>query len=43
MYEYDYEMLGEYIDEWAQKHLPKYHVMLKMLYGIDDIYSNLKR
>ena len=43
VYEYNYEMLGEYIDEWAKKHLPKYHVMLKMLYGIDDIYSKPKK
>ncbi len=43
IYEYDYEILSEYIDEWARKHLPKYHLMLKMLYGIDDIYSKPKK
>ena len=29
VYEYDYDILSEYIDTWAKKHLPKYDLMFK--------------
>ena len=43
VYEYNYDILSEYIDTWAKKHLPKYDLMFKMFFGIDDIYSKPKK
>jgi len=43
VYDYDYEKLGDYLDGWLRKYLPKYHLMFKMFYGLDDIYSKPKR
>ena len=43
VYEYNYDILSEYIDTWAKKHLPKYNLMFKMFFGIDDIYSKPKK
>jgi hypothetical protein len=43
VYDYDYEKLGEYIKGWLIKYVPKYHLMVEMFYGLDDIYSKPKR
>tara|TARA_B100001939_G_C16886186_1_gene593180 strand:- start:236 stop:1021 length:786 start_codon:yes stop_codon:yes gene_type:complete len=43
IYEYSYDKLGEYLDEWSKKYLPKHHLMLKMFFGLDDIYSKPKK
>ena len=42
VYDYDYEQLGEFIEDWLKKHIPKYYEMMLMLYGIDDVYSKPK-
>ncbi len=42
-YDYDYERLGDYLEGWLKKYLPKYYVMMKMFYGLDDIYSKPKK
>ena len=42
-YDYDYEKLGDYLEGWLEKYLPKHHVMMKMFYGLDDIYSKPKK
>jgi RNA polymerase sigma factor (sigma-70 family) len=42
IYDYDYEKLAEYFDQWFERHLPKYKDMMLMLYGIDDVYSKAK-
>ncbi len=42
VYDYDYEQLGQYIETWLAKHVPKYATMLLMLFGIDDVYSKPK-
>tara|TARA_R100000951_G_scaffold90821_1_gene79130 strand:- start:811 stop:1587 length:777 start_codon:yes stop_codon:yes gene_type:complete len=42
IYDYDYEQLGNYIEVWLDKHMPKYATMLLMLFGIDDVYSKPK-
>ena len=42
VYDYDYEQLGNYIETWLDKHLPKYKLMMLMLFGIDDVYSKPK-
>ena len=43
VYDFDYEKLGEYFDDWLQRHLPKYHLMVKMFFGLDDIFSKPKK
>jgi len=43
VYDYDYDKLGEYLDGWLEKYLPKHHRMFKMFYGLDDIYSKPKK
>ena len=43
VYDYEYEKLGEYLKAWLMKHVPKYHVMVEMFYGLDDVYSKPKR
>jgi len=43
VYDYDYEKLGDYLDGWLEKYVPKYHLMFKMFYGLDDIYSKPKK
>ena len=42
IYDYDYEQLGQYIETWLAKHVPKHATMLLMLFGIDDVYSQPK-
>lgn len=42
IYDYDYEQLGSYMEDWLAKHIPKYATMLLMLFGIDDVYSKPK-
>ena len=42
VYDYEYEKLAEFFNEWLEKHLPKYKEMMLMLYGIDDVYSKPK-
>ncbi len=42
VYDYDYEQLGQYIETWLAKHVPKHATMLLMLFGIDDVYSKPK-
>lgn len=42
VYDYEYEKLAEFYNEWLKKHLPKYWEMMLMLYGIDDVYSKPK-
>lgn len=42
VYDYDYEQLGQYIETWLAKHVPKHATMLLMLFGIDDVYSQPK-
>lgn len=42
-YDYDYDKLGEYLEGWLKKYIPKYHNMMKMFYGLDDIYSKPKK
>ena len=43
VYDYDYEKLGEFLKGWLLKYVPKYHTMIEMFYGLDDIYSKPKR
>jgi hypothetical protein len=43
VYDYDYEKLGDFLKGWLLKHVPKYHVMIEMFYGLDDIYSKPKK
>jgi hypothetical protein len=43
VYDFDYEKLGEYFDDWLLRHLPKYHLMVKMFFGLDDIFSKPKK
>ena len=43
VYDYDYDKLGEYLDGWLEKYSPKYHLMIKMFFGLDDIYSRPKK
>ncbi len=43
IYDYECEKLGDYLEGWLLKYLPKYHLMMKMFYGIDDIYSKPKK
>jgi hypothetical protein len=42
-YDYDYDKLGEYLEGWLKKYIPKYHNMMKMFYGLDDVYSKPKK
>ena len=42
VYDYGYLILGEYLDGWLLKHIPKYHQLIRMAYGLDDIYSKPK-
>ena len=42
-YDYDYEKLGDYLEGWLKKYTPKYHLMIKMFFGLDDIYSKPKK
>lgn len=42
VYDYDYEQLGQYIETWLAKHVPKHATMLLMLFGIDDVHSKPK-
>jgi len=42
VYNYDYEKLGEFLEGWLKKYIPKYHGMLEMFFGLDDIYSKPK-
>ena len=42
-YDYDYDKLGEYFESWLEKYVPKYHLMIKMFFGLDDIYSKPKK
>jgi len=43
IYDYDYEKLGDYLEGWLRKYLPKHHLMMKMFFGLDDIYSKPKK
>lgn len=43
VYDYEYEKLGEYLKGWLIKYVPKYHAMVEMFYGLDDVYSKPKR
>jgi hypothetical protein len=43
VYDYDFEKLGSFLDGWLLKYLPKYDLMMKMFYGIDDVYSKPKK
>ena len=43
VYDYDYEKLGVYLDSWLENYIPKYSLMIKMFYGLDDIYSKPKK
>jgi len=43
VYDYSYDKLGEYLEGWLKKHIPKYHLMIQMFYGLDDIYSKPKK
>tara|TARA_R110002126_G_scaffold61530_3_gene159058 strand:+ start:1408 stop:2184 length:777 start_codon:yes stop_codon:yes gene_type:complete len=43
VYDYDYEKLGDYLEGWLKKYTPKYHLMIKMFFGLDDIYSKPKK
>jgi|TARA_R110002096_G_scaffold50642_3_gene132734 hypothetical protein len=43
VYDYDYDKLGEYLENWLKKYLPKQHAMMGMFYGLDDIYSKPKK
>ena len=43
IYDYDYEKLGEYFEGWLKKYIPNHHLMFKMFYGLDDIYSKPKK
>jgi len=43
IYDYDYEKLGEFLKGWLLKYVPKYHIMLEMFYGLDDVYSKPKK
>jgi len=42
-YDYDYDKLGEYLEGWLKKYIPKYHNMMQMFYGLDDVYSKPKK
>ena len=42
-YDYDYEKLGDYLEGWLKKYLPKHALMMKMFFGLDDIYSKPKK
>mgnify|MGYP003147368975 CR=1 FL=1 len=42
-YDYNYEKLGEHLEGWLKKYLPKQHLMMQMFYGLDDIYSKPKK
>tara|TARA_Y100000033_G_scaffold17865_1_gene16788 strand:- start:1594 stop:2373 length:780 start_codon:yes stop_codon:yes gene_type:complete len=43
IYDYSYEKLGEYLEGWLKKYIPKYYLMMQMFYGLDDIYSKPKK
>lgn len=43
VYDYNYDKLGEYLEGWLKKYIPKYHTMIQMFYGLDDIYSKPKK
>lgn len=43
IYDYDYDKLGEYLEGWLKKYIPKYHNMMQMFYGLDDVYSKPKK
>tara|TARA_R110002153_G_scaffold15669_3_gene55689 strand:+ start:201 stop:977 length:777 start_codon:yes stop_codon:yes gene_type:complete len=43
VYDYDYDKLGEYLEGWLKKYVPKYNLMIQMFYGLDDIYSKPKK
>ena len=43
VYNYDYDKLGEYLEEWLKRYVPKYYGMIQMFYGLDDIYSKPKK
>ena len=42
IYDYDYDKLGEYLEGWLKRYIPKYHNMMQMFYGLDDVYSKPK-
>jgi len=42
VYNYDYDKLGEYLEGWLKKYIPKYNTMIEMFFGLDDIYSKPK-
>ena len=42
-YDYDYEKLGDYLEGWLKKYTPKYYLMIKMFFGLDDVYSKPKK
>ena len=42
VYDYDYDKLGEYLEGWLKKYAPNNHLMIKMFFGLDDIYSKPK-
>jgi len=43
VYDYEYEKLGDYLEGWLKKYLPKHHLMMKMFFGLDDVYSKPKK
>jgi len=43
IYDYEYEKLGDYLKGWLLKYIPKYHLMMEMFFGLDDIYSKPKK
>ena len=43
VYDYNYDKLGEYLEGWLKKYVPKYYTMIQMFYGLDDIYSKPKK
>ena len=43
VYDYNYDKLGEYLEGWLKKYVPKYFTMIQMFYGLDDIYSKPKK
>ena len=43
IYDYDYDKLGEYLENWLKTYIPKHWLMMCMFYGLDDIYSKPKK
>lgn len=42
VYDYSYELLGDFLDGWLLRHLPKNHHLIRMAFGLDDVYSKPK-